>query len=274
MNDRRPPVAEKNEDDQDDQQDRRANRDNHVADGFADRVRGIEGDLVCHAGRKTFGKTVQFGDALSMHVEGVGGGELRDGDAHRVVSVVVEVGAVILGAEFGVTDIPEANERAVGIALEDDVVELRRFRQAADGADADLKLLAGRSGLRTDLSSGDLDVLLGESIDHIVGGEGAPCQAHGIEPQAHGVFALAEDDDIGDAGNALQAVADVNIEVVADEERGADYRRAINSASAKDEVLRGLGDGDTDLLRPRRADLQRRCRRGSRCQRSRGRDRG
>ena len=53
--------------------------------------------------------------------------------------------------------------------------------------------------------------------------------------------------DIGDAGNTLERVADIDVEVVAHEERGV---AAVGGedGSAEDEVLRGLGDGDADLL--------------------------
>ena len=101
-------------------------------------------------GGKRLAEAIEFGDAPAVNIESVGGGELGDGDADRVAAVVVEVGAVIFGAEFGMADVFQANERAVGVALENDVVELRGFRKAADGANADLELLArdGRAGSR------------------------------------------------------------------------------------------------------------------------------
>ena len=114
----------------------------------------------------------------------------------------------------------QTDERAIGIALEDDVIELRGFGETPNGADADLELLAGDGGLGADLSGGDLDVLFLESVYHIVGGEGAAGHAHRIEPEAHGIFALAEDEDVGDAGHALERVAHIHVEVVADEDRG------------------------------------------------------
>ena len=241
------PVFEEDEDDQDNQEDGRAQGRDYIADGFADRVGGIESDLILHAGRKALGKAVELSEAAAVHVEGVGGGELRDTEANRFVPAVVQVGAVVFGAELGVTDIPQADESAIGIALQDDVIELTGFRKTADGADADLELLAGKRGLRTDLSGGDFNVLFLERADHIVGGKGAAGHAHGIEPQTHGVFAFAEDHDVGHAGYALQTVADVDIEVIAHEERGvATVGR--EDGSAEDEILRALGDGDSDLL--------------------------
>ena len=247
VNDRRPPVAEENEDHQDDQQDRRTNRNNYVADGFADGIGGVEGDFILHAGRKTFGEAIEFGDATLMNIKRVGGGELGDGDADCFAAVVIEVGAVVFGAEFGVAYIFELDERAVGIAFEDDVIELRGLGETSDGADADLELLAGHGGLGADLSGGDFDVLFLEGVDDVVGGEGAAGHAHGIKPEAHGIFALAEDEDVGNAGHALERVADIDVEIVTDEERGVAVVGREDGA-AEDEVLRGLGDGDADLL--------------------------
>src|SRR5208337_3960626 len=105
-NDRGAPVFQENEDDKDDKNDGLAEGRDYVADRFADRVGGIEGEFILHAGRKALGKAVEFGDAATVHVEGVGGGELGDTDADGFVAVVVEVGAVVFGAEFGVTDVP------------------------------------------------------------------------------------------------------------------------------------------------------------------------
>ena len=98
--------------------------------------------------------------AAAAHVEGVGRGELGDAEADGFVPVVIQIGAVIFGAELGVANVPQADERAIGIALQDDVVELSGFGKTADGADADLKLLAGKRRRGADLSGGDFNVLL------------------------------------------------------------------------------------------------------------------
>ena len=246
-NDGGTPVLEENEDDKDDEKDGGAQGRDHVADGFSDGVGGVEGDLIFHAGRKALGQAVEFGDALLVNVERVGGGKLSDRDTDRFAPVVIEVVGIVFGAEFGVADIFQANQRAIGIAFEDDVIELSGFGKAADGANADLEILAGHGGLGSDLSGGDFDVLLAESSYHIVGGEGAAGHADGIEPEAHGIFSFAEDEDVGHAGNALQGVANINVKIVADEEGGVALVGRKDRA-AEDEILRGLGDGDSDLL--------------------------
>ena len=85
-----------------------------------------------------------------------------------------------------------------------------------------------------------------ERVDDVGGGQAASGQADGIEPDAHGVLALAEDDDIAHAGHALEGVLDVDIEVVGDELGGV-AAVAGEEAGAEDEVDVGLGDGDAGV---------------------------
>ena len=72
VNHRRPPVAEKDKDHQDDQQDRRTYREDHVANGFTDRVGGVECELVVHPGREVLREPFEFGYDPPVDVEGVG----------------------------------------------------------------------------------------------------------------------------------------------------------------------------------------------------------
>ena len=58
-----------------------------------------------------------------------------------------------------------------------------------------------------ELTGGDLDVLLSERIGDVKRGEAAGGETAGIEPDAHGVLALAEDDDVADARDAFERVA-------------------------------------------------------------------
>src|ERR1700676_423993 len=141
------PVLEENEDDQNDEKDGRAEGRDYVSDGFADCVGDIEGNLILHAGRKVFGKAIEFGKALAMNVERVGGGKLSNAEANRVAPVVIQIGAVVFGAKLGAANVLQTDKRAIGIALEDDVLELTGFGKAADSAHADLEILAGHRRL-------------------------------------------------------------------------------------------------------------------------------
>ena len=54
-----------------------------------------------------------------------------------------------------------------------------------------------------ELACGDFDVLFGKRVGDVESGKAAGCEAAGIEPEAHGILALAKDDDGADAGYAL-----------------------------------------------------------------------
>ena len=78
-------------------------------------------------------------------------------------------------------------------------------REPAERADAELVHLPRRRRRLAEAAGGDLDVLLAQRLDDVVGGQAARRQAIGVEPQAHRVLALAEDDDVADARHALDA---------------------------------------------------------------------
>ncbi len=121
------------------------------------------------------------------------------------------------------------------------------FGEPPDGAHADLKFLSGFDRRLPDLAGGDVHVLLLQGADRVRGGQPAAGHAHRIEPQAHGILAFAEDDDVGHSGHALQRVFYIDVEVVAHEERrvaalGREHGRA------QHEIVGGLGDGDAGGL--------------------------
>jgi hypothetical protein len=93
----------------------------------------------------------------------------------------------------------------------------------------------------------DLDVLFSECIGNVERSEAASGEATGIEPEAHRVFALAEDDCIADAGNAFDGVLDVDIDVVRDEGLRERFVRR-DKADGENEVRVGLGDGDAGVV--------------------------
>ncbi len=106
------------------------------------------------------------------------------------------------------------------VRLQNDVVELRRLAEPSHRPHADLVLLARTGRLLPDLPGRDFDVLLRQRIHHIRRGERASRHPPRIQPQPHRVLALAEDDHVRDAGNALQRIPHVHVEIVAHEQRG------------------------------------------------------
>ena len=97
------------------------------------------------------------------------------------------------------------------------------------------------------MASGNFDVLLLQRRDHVGGGQ-LPCsQLCRVKPDAHGILALAEDDDVADAWNALQGILDVDVQIVGD----VLVRKAVIGrveSGGKNEVRIRLGDGHAGVL--------------------------
>ena len=141
-----------------------------------------------------------------VDIERVRGGKLRYAKPDSILPVELQVGGVIFRAQFGVAHIFQANQSAIGIRLENDVVELARLAESAHGPHADLILLPLRRRLLANLSGCDFHVLLRQSASPHRRRQPASRHAHRIQPQPHGVLALAEDNHVGDARNSLQRI--------------------------------------------------------------------
>ncbi len=139
-------------------------------------------------------------------------------------------------------DIFKEDQAICGI-LHDDVVEFGGTGEPAHDAHWNLEGLLRVGRRLTELPGRDLDILLHQGIDHIGGGQAVSGQAHWVKPDAHGVFALAKDDDVANAGHALDGVLHIHIEVVGDELAGIASVLRIK-ACAQDKVAVGLGNGD------------------------------
>ncbi len=194
-------------------------RRHHLADRLCHHRRRIEGHLDLQAGRETLRQAGDFGVDVAVHLQGVRGRQLQHTEPDRVTPLIARRRAVALRAQFGAPDIPDAYQRAVGGALHDDVLELRRIGQSSGRANADRERLPFPRRLLPDRARRDLDVLFPQRRHHIVRREAASGKTVGIEPDPHRVTADAEHLHVADAGNALDFVNDEAIEVVADEER-------------------------------------------------------
>ena len=213
------PALEEKKDHHDHDQDGLGQRLQHLLDRFAHGARGIEGHLVLQAHGKAPGQLFHGGLDVAAHLQGVGVGELQHAQAHGVLAVIAKLSAVAFGAQFGAAHIAQLNQRTtVFRALHHDMVELLGIAQTAHGAHADLVVLAGRRGLLPHLARRHLDVLLAQGAAHVAGGEVARGQLHRVQPEPHGIFALAENDHVAHALHPLQRVAHVQVKIVADEE--------------------------------------------------------
>ena len=213
------PVLQEEEDDDDDDDDGLADGRDDLVDGVADDGGGVDGDDVLHARGEGLFEFVEDGAATLVDVEGVGVGELLNTDADGVSAGEFEGRCCRSSAPISArpTSLSRTMPLAVVLFLRMMFSNCAGIGQAADDANGHLEVLLGVGGLLTELAGGDFDVLLGKGVGDVEGGEAAGGEAVGIEPDAHGVLALAEDDDGADAGDALEGVADVDVEVVGDE---------------------------------------------------------
>src|ERR1051326_750123 len=135
--------------------------DQNVFNGFADNFGRVESHLHMHAGWKVLGELIYDRESIAIHLERVSIGELRDADAdRRLMSVELEIGAVVLGAELDVAHVFELDQSAIGCGAHDDIGKLIGIGKPADRANANLIILAvGRRRL-AELAGSNLQVLL------------------------------------------------------------------------------------------------------------------
>jgi hypothetical protein len=212
--------------------------------------------LIVHAGRELPLQALELLDHRVVDVERVRGRQLDDPHADPFDALESQLRRIRFRAELCAADVAHPDERPALTRLENDVVELVRLPEAADSAHAELIHLPGGRRRLSQAAGGDLNVLLPQRVHDVICRDLARRHAVGIEPQPHRVLPLAEDDDVRDAGNALQRVAYVDVEVVAQEQRvvlavlGVDTNR-------RDESGRLLLDGDAGRAHFRRHAAER-----------------
>ncbi len=112
-------------------------------------------------------------------------------------------------------DIAEANDPTVLPRAEDDPLEVFDALEPAFGLhDRERARAAARRGAES--AGGGFDILRAQSGDDIASGQASRGQLRRVEPDAHGVFARAPNDRVGDAGYRGQLVAHVEQRIVGD----------------------------------------------------------
>ena len=217
--DRAAPVLQEQEHHEDDEPDGFGQRLQHLDDRLADDADVVERQAPLETGREAPLEPLHLAHHALKRLERVGRRQQLDADAGRVEAAVAQIRRVGLGAELDAPDVADPHQRAVLAGLDDDVLELRRLGETAHRADADLEHLLGRRRRIAEGAGRHLQVLLAQRVDDVAGADVPRRQLGRIEPQAHRELALAEDDDVADAGHALDGVLDVQVDVVAEELR-------------------------------------------------------
>src|SRR5580700_425808 len=245
-NDGRAPIQQEQEDHNDDNEHRLFERSDDFFHRIPDHCSRVESDYVLDAGRKRFRKLDKRCPGRFVYLQRIGIRELLHADTDGLMPTVQKVRVVAFRADFRAPNIFEFHDPFAGV-LDDDAFEFLRFREPSNHTKRHLKLLLRIGGRAAQLSSGYFDVLLLQSGDHVGGGK-LPCsQLCRVEPNAHGVLALAEEDNVADPRDSLQGIFDVEVHVVGN----VLVRKAVIGrveSGGKNEVGICLGDGHACVL--------------------------
>ena len=183
-------------------------------DRFGNELRRVVDDVEVDPSRELGAETLHQRFDAPRRLERVRTRALKYGHGHRCLVVEIRVGRVVGGAELDTADVTHAYQLAFRGALDQHVPELRRILEAAEELDADLVgALVGRR--RTiQHTTGNLHVLTAKRPHHLAGGQAQGGDPVRIEPDAHRVFARAEQAQIADAIEPGQPVADVEQRVI------------------------------------------------------------
>jgi hypothetical protein len=169
----------------------------------------IVGDLPGDAFRKRLGivrhQLVERVDAPQR----IRAGGLIDSDQGGRGAVQARGPVQIGGAELQAGDIAKAQDRPVGIAPDDYLLELLGRGEPALGLDVELELLVVGNRARTDPPHRRLHVLGLDGRDHVAGGQPEAGQLVGPEPDPHRIVLRTEQLGVADAGRASDLVKQI-----------------------------------------------------------------
>ncbi len=211
------PSLQEDVDDQDDEGQRDEERDEDLVNAGVDGRGGVERDVIRHVRREGLGELVHPRANIFCRLNGVGAGELIDSHDGRRLAFKAAIEVVGLCAELDAGDVPEVEDRAVGVGAQDDVAELLRGDEASLGADGVGELLTSGDRLAADLAGWVYGVLRLQGSADLRDGDAELGELVGLDPDAQGVLAGAEDLDAGDALDAGDFVDQVDVRVVGEE---------------------------------------------------------
>ena len=214
------PALQEQQHDHDHEQDGDEDRVDDVLDRFADKDGGIIDDLVLQAGRIPW-PAFPWCRALRARRQRVGTRLRKDQERHAGPAVHERRGAVIGGADLDPADVAQPRHAALAVRLQHDGGELLGRGKPAERLHVDLVGLLGGDRRLVQDARRDLDVLGAQRGQHLARVHVVRGDLVGIEPDAHGIFAAAEDLDIADASQPRQRVLYMQRRVVRDVERVA-----------------------------------------------------
>jgi hypothetical protein len=225
--DRRPELAEEDEDDEGDEREGFDERVRHRLDRGLHENRGVVDDQVFEIVGKALGELLHAGGDRLRDIDRVGARSLVDGD--RCGGVAVEPAEAVRrpGAELDPRHVPHAHRRAVGIGADDDLLEFVGAGQPALRADRELELLVGVQRRGADPAHRGLHVLVLDGAGHLRRAQPEDGERVRVEPDPHRVLERAQQRGVAHARHALERVDDVDRRVVAKIERVERFVRRI-----------------------------------------------
>ncbi|MCY1226734.1 hypothetical protein D9M72_389800 [compost metagenome] len=256
--DRRAPGLQEDENDDGDEQRRFADRLVDLVDRFRNELGRIVDDPVFEPFREITRDVGHHLLDLLGSVERIGARPREDAERHRRAAVEIAVVDVFAGTELDAGDILQLHEATGFRRLDDDVAKLPRIAEATVGGDGVLEGAVARRRRTADRTAGDLHVLLAQRLHHVTGRHAIGGQFFRSEPDTQRIFALAEQDDVADAVEPHQQIADARAGIVRDVELVITFGRR-EQMHDHHQVGRALGRGDADA-----SDLFRQARFGDR----------
>ena len=206
---------------------------------------GVEGNRVLESCGKLLRLLLEEFPHLLHGIHRIRAGQLVDGDNRRILALEAPANVVNLTTEFHTGDILDPHNRSVWIGANDDVFKFLDRCEASGGGDREGENLPLGNRLAADLSSGVHFVLRVHRLDHFRNCDVQRGEAVGPYPDAHRIFARAENAHAADSRNTGERVVDVDVGVVR-QKGGIEF--AIGRRQNKNSERRGEGLLDRDAV--------------------------
>jgi len=212
---RRTPVLQEHEDHDRHQDHGVQERLEDLVDRLADVGRGVVVDAVVDPLGKLLLEFGHLGLDRVGRVQGVGAGQLGDGQTGRRVLVHVNLDVLAAGAQLDAADVAQPRDPPAAVGLDDDLGELLRIGEPPQGRHGVLEVDAAGGRRLAELPGRDLDVLFPERLDHVPDGHPPRGEACRIQPDPHAVLLLPKDARFSHAVEPGQLLDHLNRRVVA-----------------------------------------------------------
>src|SRR5262249_45163599 len=151
-----------------------------------------------------------------LRIERVGIGHLENGQEDSLAAVHARGDVLVFRPELHTRYILETDDASILSTFQDNVLKLLWIGEPAQGVECDLRFLVPADRFLANGAGGKRCILFAQGVNDVGSGQLAHRQPIGIDPDAHAVVALAEEEDIADPGNSRNLVANLHEREVAE----------------------------------------------------------